>query len=111
MSELSIENTHKLLLEDRSAINTSTVSSLERTQLLMQNTNAIKELLQLKLFDDSQLKEHEQLACESIEEEFKRCNKAGVLPAEQLINMGSSKSELSVSADKSTFKIVIEQTS
>ena len=55
MSELSIENTHKLLLEDRSAINISTMSSFERTQLLMQNTNEIKELLQLKLLGDSQL--------------------------------------------------------
>jgi len=109
MSELSIESVHQLLLEDRETIKTQVSAPDVKSQLLMQNTNAIKELLQIKLFDDEQREELEEQACESINAELKKGNEAGELLAEHLINMGSSEGELSVSVDGKTFKIVIEQ--
>jgi len=54
MPELSIESVHQLLLEDRKTIKDDVSINDGRTQHLMQNTNAIKELLQIKLFDDEQ---------------------------------------------------------
>lgn len=109
--ELSIESVHQLLLEDRKTIKEKVSPYEMEAQLLMQNTNAIKELLQIKLFDDEQRDELEEQACESINAELKKGDEAGVLLAEHLINMGSSEGELSVSVDGNTFKIVIEQTS
>jgi len=171
MPELSIESVHQLLLEDRKIIKDDVSINDGRNQLLMQNTNAIKELLQIKLFDDEQqfdednrqmvdsialeirellfsdasdmmqgamigspiecfafakwwiqrekglkIREdifsrspQEEQACESINAELKKGNEAGVLLAEHLIDMGSSKGELNVSVNGKDFKIVIEQ--
>jgi len=53
----------------------------------------------------------EEQACDEIIAELKRGDEAGVLLANHLINMGSSKGELSVNVDGKDFKIVIEQTS
>jgi len=111
MPELSIESVYQLLLEDRERIHDVSVNPNERTQLLMQNTNEIKDLLQIKLFDDEQCDELEEQECESINAELKRGDEAGVLLANHLIAMGSSKGELNVNVDGHDFKIVIEQTS
>jgi len=73
------------------------------------NVNCIQHDIDMIAIKES--RQCEEQACESINAELKRGDEAGVLLANHLINMGSSKGDLSVNVDGHDFKIVIEQTS